>query len=108
MESEKVDMLELSQALSGISKNKPKAYFKIGYTETEGNIAIHKSFQEFCFYKANNEYLAGIGKLLEYASFIDLMMMLEARIAKLEQKAVEQTVVPEEPKANVVNGVKTF
>lgn len=104
---EKSDMLELSRALSDISKNKPKAWFKLSYTETEGNVRIHKAFQEFCFERTNNEYLAGIGLLLEYAKFVELMNDMNDRITRLEAQAASKDA-SSQPVGEVKNEVKTF
>lgn len=94
MDGRKLDVQELTQTLNDISRNTGKISFKVTYTATEGNMEIHKAFQEFCFDKANNEYLAGIGKLLECAAFMDYLLDINARLDNLEKMIVQKTTEP--------------
>lgn len=103
----------LAKHLSEISKGAGKISFKIGYTATEGNQEIHKAFQNFCYEKANNEYLAGIGKLLEYSEIFSYLVNLDSRITELEKKAngeiIKQLTDNTGGKNTIeVNGEKTF
>ena len=85
--------LELAKFFGDTSLSAGKISFKITYTNTEGNRDIDQRFLDFCYKHSNNEYLAGIGLLLEsYSRLQDRMMMenylkmLELRIIDLEQK----------------------
>lgn len=111
VEEKKMTVDELSKSLSEISRNTGKRSFKISYTATDGNTKIHESFQRFCFERANNEYLAGIGKLLELSEVFQYLIHLDERISLLENSIVNKEVAKEEPKeedSNGLGGEKTF
>ncbi|RLG33407.1 hypothetical protein DRN98_03995 [Methanosarcinales archaeon] len=90
MEEKNMTVEDLTKQLSDISRNTGKRTFKIGYTATEGNMSIHKCFQQYCFDKSNNEYLAGIGKLLDAASNIEILKTFDERLRVLEALAVKK------------------
>ena len=105
---EKIDMrTEIAKSLSDISRNTGKVSFKVTYTSLKGNVDIDKRFQDFCFNYANNEYLAGIGKLLDYyeaykdrARIENYLSMVEQRLQLLEEqvnKKEEKEEVNDEP-----------
>lgn len=105
--SEEKTVMDLAKEFSEVSRGVGKVSYRITYTATPGNTDIHKRFQKFCFEQTNNEYHAGIGKLLDYAAFLNYLMELEGRIADLEDKLSKLT------KSDVVDvkevsGVKTF
>lgn len=99
MEEESIikDRTELAKHLSDVSRNTPRVSFKISYTATDGNLRIDKSFQEFCHYYANNEYLAGIGILMEAFYFYKQMASLNDKVEDLA-KYMEDFVKTTEPK----------
>lgn len=89
--------LEAAEFFSNISKNSGKVSFKITYTDTTGNRDIDQRFLDFCFHNSNNEYLAGIGLLLEYydrlkdrTAMENYLKMLELRIIELEDKVLKE------------------
>jgi hypothetical protein len=104
MVDEKLDTrTEIAKSLSDISRNTGKVSFKVTYTSTPGNIEIDKRFQDFCFVYANNEYLAGISKLLDcFDSYKDRARMenylaiLEKRLHFLEEQLESKKDVHEE------------
>lgn len=103
------DRTKVAQFFSDNCRNTTKVVFKISYTGTDGNIDIDKRFQAFCYQYANNEYLAGIGKLLDaYEMYSDRTAMenylkfLEKRIILLEEKISEKSE-PKEEKKEVIN-----
>lgn len=99
---------QVAQFFSDNCRNTTKVAFKISYTATEGNVDIDKKFQEFCYQYANNEYLAGIGKLLDaYTAYQD-KRAFEAYLKFIEQRmsAIEAKLEPKEEKKE--EGVKTF
>lgn len=103
MEEESIikDRTELAKHLSDVSRNTPRVSFKISYTATDGNLRIDKSFQEFCHYYANNEYLAGIGILMEAFYFYKQMASLNDKVedlAKYMEDFVKTTEKPKEEK----------
>lgn len=77
---------EVAKALSDMSRNTGKVTFKITYTATEGNVNIDKAFQDFCFKYSNNEYLAGLGMLLEVFDHYRDLKSLESYINLLEER----------------------
>jgi hypothetical protein len=77
------DRTELAKHLSDMSRNTPRVSFKVSYTATDGNLRIDKSFQEFCHYYANNEYLAGIGILMEAFYYYKQMATLNDKVELL-------------------------
>lgn len=89
--------LEVAEFFSNASRGAGKVSFKITYTNTEGNRLIDQRFQDFCFKNSNNEYLAGIGLLLEhYDRLLDrtamenYLKMLELRIIELEDRVLKE------------------
>lgn len=88
MEEEKMDVVDLANELSSICKNSPRISFRISYTATEGNKAIHKAFLQYSHEKANNEYLAAIGKLMETADIFYYLRLLEQEIAEIKEKVL--------------------
>jgi len=104
-ENKQQRVMDLARELSDISKNTGRVSFKVSYTATDGNLKIHEDFQRFAFAKANNEYLAAVGKLLEYQKIFEYLVDLDERLSKLEA----QDVVPkEEDKKEVDDEIKTF
>lgn len=103
MEKENV-RTEIAQTFSDISRNTGKVSFKITYTATEGNIGVDKRFQDFCFNYANNEYLAGISKLLDYYEMLkdkqrieNYLGIVEQRLQALEHKDKEEVETNDSP-----------
>jgi hypothetical protein len=91
------DRLKVAQFFSDISRNAGKVSFKITYTNTDGNREIDQRFQDFCFRHTNNEYLAGISKLLDcFKAFEDktalevFAMSIESRVKALEEKTEKE------------------
>lgn len=106
IEEKNMDMSDLAKELSEVSRKAGKVSFKITFTATPGNIEIQKRFQQFCFDQANNEYLMGIGKLLDYAAFLGYLVELEQRVEALERGKVVSSEVSKEDDS--VKKVKTF
>jgi len=114
---EKLDRTDIAKALSDISRNTGKISFKVTYTSTDGNTAIDKRFQDFCFNYCNNEYLAGISKLLDYyeaykdrARIESYLAIVEHRLQLLEDQ-VNNKNLKEEKEEEEVNDepvIKTF
>ena len=107
---EKKDVAEMIEELNEVSKNVGTMGFSIKYTATPGNVKIHKAFKQFAFDTSNNEYLAAIGKLLEYYDMFRYIALLEERISVLEQaERVRQDVQQkeDESKKEIVKN-KTF
>jgi len=109
---EKNDRTDIAKALSDISRNTGKVSFKITYTSTDGNTVIDKRFQDFCFNFANNEYLAGIGKLLDYyeaykdrARIENYLAIVEHRLQLLEEQVNKKEKEVEENDEPII---KTF
>jgi hypothetical protein len=101
------DRVDLAKHLSDISRNTPRVSFKISYTATDGNLRTDKSFQEFCHYYANNEYLAGIGLLMEAFYFYKQMASLNDKVELIDQKINDlKESLENKPKELVVK--KTF
>lgn len=96
------DMVKIARELSGITNSAGKVGFAVTYTATPGNLSVHEAFQKFCFEKSNNEYLAGIGKLLEFAAIYNWLTEFDRRLLVLEAK-VTQNGLQEERKE-----IKTF
>jgi hypothetical protein len=96
------DRTELAKHLSEMGRNTPRVSFKISYTGTPGNLKIDKSFQEFCHYYANNEYLAGVGLLLEvfyhYKQLSEVHERIDILNAKLEELQDSLRNTPKEKK----------
>jgi len=111
MEKKMVTVEDLTKELSTISRNTGKRSFKITYTATEGNMQIHNCFQQFCFDKSNNEYLAGIGKLLDATSNMEVLKSFDERLRVVEailvQKIDTKAEIKEE-KEEEDEGPKTF
>lgn len=91
-------MVALTKELSEISKGTERVGFAITYSSTQGNLDIHERFLNFCADKSNNEYLAGIGKLLDYSEFMMAWLDHEKRLQALEQTDVKKIVTTEEVK----------
>lgn len=109
MDEEKNDRVQVAQFFSDNCRNAPKVSFKVSYTATDGNIDIDKRFLSFCYQYSNNEFLAGIGKLLDAFEFYkdrvameNYLKFLETRILELEDKINK----PVEKKTEEV--IKTF
>lgn len=95
------DRTELAKVLSDISRNSGKVTFKITYTATNGNLDIDKAFQKYCSKFSNNEYLAGIGLLLQaWEHYKDVrslevyLQSIDSRLKVLEDKATKDTDEP--------------
>lgn len=93
MDKDITDRTELAKFLSDVSRNSGKVSFKITYTSTDGNLAIDRAFQKFCALYSNNEYLAGIGLLLEVfehyqdiKSMEEYMRSIDERLKVIEEK----------------------
>ena len=115
MMDEEIGRVELSKKLSDISRNSGKVTFKITYTNTEGNSEIDKSFQEFCYKYANNEYLAGLSLLLksfkhyqELGAMDAVFKTLDQRVTLLEEFIDKVKKGVEEEKEEVESEEKTF
>lgn len=114
-EKQHSNRMEAAEFFSNVSKGAGKVSFKITYTNTDGNRSIDQRFQDFCFRESNNEYLAGIGLLLEYRDRLldrtameNYLKMLELRIIELEDRVLKeqsnQVKLHKEDKGNI----KTF
>lgn len=90
-------MVALTKELAEVSRGSDRVGFAITYSSTEGNVEIHERFQRFCAERANNEYLAGIGKLLDYAEFMIAWLNHEERLQSLEKAEFKNVKV--EPSA---------
>jgi hypothetical protein len=79
---------DLAKHFSELGRSTPRVSFKISYTGTPGNLKIDKSFQEFCHYYANNEYLAGIALLMEvfyhYKQLSDVHERMDVLTAQMD------------------------
>lgn len=82
------DRTELARHLSDISRNEGKVSFVITYTGTDGNIGIDKAFQKFCYDETNNEYLAGISKLLQIKEHYDELKRIDEVVATFEERLI--------------------
>lgn len=101
------DMAKLAKELSSVTQASGKVGFAITYTATPGNVAIHEAFQKFCFERSNNEYLAGLGKLLEQSTIYGWLIDFDQRLVALESKEASR-VAPQEKEEIVTKTVKTF
>lgn len=102
---------DLTKEFSDVSRGSGKVSFKVGYTATPGNVRIHEEFLRFSFDAANNEYLAAIGKLLEYKQIFEYLLDLNQRLGfvEAELKAVVKSKCKcEEKKEEKERVVKTF
>jgi len=95
---EEVSIFDLANELSDVCKKSPKISFRISYTATNGNKDIHKAFLSYAHDKANNEYLAAIGKLLEVADTFYYLKALESQLAELNVRVAALEAKPVEVK----------
>ena len=99
-------IVQITKELSDYYKTSDRVGFAVTYTSTEGNLDVHERFVRFCAQNANNEYLLGISKLLEYAEFVTLLLDIDRRLQVLEKGSVKPVV--EETKVIVDKEVKTI
>lgn len=78
-----MNRLDIVKSFSDMSRNAGTTTFKISYTSTEGNLDIDKRFQEYCAEYANNEYLVGIGKLLDTFEHYKHLSALDTALLQL-------------------------
>lgn len=111
MEETKDTLNKTVQFFSDNCRNAPRVSFKVSYTATKGNTDIYERFQEFCYLYSNNEYLAGIDKLLDAfnahkdkSAMENYLKFLEQRIIEVETKMQELKVEKKEE----VKEIKTF
>jgi hypothetical protein len=92
------DRVELAKFLSDVNRNTGKVSFKITYTSTDGNLDIDRKFQKFCAQHSNNEYLAGIGLLLEVFEHYKDIRSMESYMKSIDDRlrVIEDGMKPKE------------
>lgn len=100
----------LSKEFSDVSRGSGRVSFMVGYTATPGNVRIHEEFLRFSFDSCNNEYLAAIGKLLEYKQIFEYLLDLNQRLGfvEAELKALSESKCKCEKEEKKEEVVKTF